>query len=381
MKYRDAGNKALQMADKFPVIVVTGPRQSGKTTLCKKLFTGYRYVSLENPDILRFAETDPRGFLTVHRERVILDEAQRCPVLFSYMQQIVDESGINGQYIITGSQNFLLLESITQSLAGRVFIMELLPFSQTEQPAGDWCEAVIKGGYPRIYDKNIDPGDFFPGYIKTYIERDVRTISNVHDLSLFRKFIDMLAHNIGQLLNFSHLSKDLGVDVKTLQRWFSILETSYIVFALKPWHRNFAKRLVKMPKVYFYDSGIPAYLLGIENRDDLILSPFKGGLFENFAITECMKAQKNKGKSPSFFFWRDSNGNEIDLVIAHGNKVKLVEIKASETVKPEYLKSLHYLDNLQSEIKFSHILFNTMNETQRRSNEMILSWKDAELTV
>jgi predicted AAA+ superfamily ATPase len=381
MKYRDAGNKALQMADKFPVIVVTGPRQSGKTTLCKKLFTGYRYVSLENPDILRFAETDPRGFLTVHRERVILDEAQRCPVLFSYMQQIVDESGINGQYIITGSQNFLLLESITQSLAGRVFIMELLPFSQTEQPAGDWCEAVIKGGYPRIYDKNIDPGDFFPGYIKTYIERDVRTISNVHDLSLFRKFIDMLAHNIGQLLNFSHLSKDLGVDVKTLQRWFSILETSYIVFALKPWHRNFAKRLVKMPKVYFYDSGIPAYLLGIENRDDLILSPFKGGLFENFAITECMKAQKNKGKSPSFFFWRDSNGNEIDLVIAHGNKVKLVEIKASETVKPEYLKSLHYLDNLQTEIKFSHILFNTMNETQRRSNEMILSWKDAELTV
>ncbi len=381
MKYRDAGNKALQMADKFPVIVVTGPRQAGKTTLCKQLFTGYRYVSLENPDILRFAEADPRGFLTVYREHVIIDEAQRCPTLFSYMQQIVDESGINGQFIITGSQNFLLLESITQSLAGRVFIMELLPFSQSEQPSGNWCEAVIKGGYPRIYDKKIDPGDFFSGYMKTYIERDVRTISNVHDLSLFRKFIDMLAHNIGQLLNFSHLSKDLGVDVKTLQRWFSILETSYIVFALKPWHRNFAKRMVKMPKVYFYDSGIPAYLLGIETHDDLILSPFKGGLFENFAITECMKAQKNKGKSPLFFFWRDSNGNEIDLVIAHGNKVKLVEIKASETVKQEYLKSLHYLDNLQSEIKFSHYLFNTMNETQRRSNEIILSWKDAELTV
>lgn len=369
------------MADKFPVIVVTGPRQAGKTTLCKQLFTGYRYVSLENPDILRFAEADPRGFLTVYREHVIIDEAQRCPTLFSYMQQIVDESGINGQFIITGSQNFLLLESITQSLAGRVFIMELLPFSQSEQPSGNWCEAVIKGGYPRIYDKKIDPGDFFSGYMKTYIERDVRTISNVHDLSLFRKFIDMLAHNIGQLLNFSHLSKDLGVDVKTLQRWFSILETSYIVFALKPWHRNFAKRMVKMPKVYFYDSGIPAYLLGIETHDDLILSPFKGGLFENFAITECMKAQKNKGKSPLFFFWRDSNGNEIDLVIAHGNKVKLVEIKASETVKQEYLKSLHYLDNLQSEIKFSHYLFNTMNETQRRSNEIILSWKDAELTV
>jgi predicted AAA+ superfamily ATPase len=373
---RIAVHKIHQMMEKFPVICLVGPRQSGKTTLCKNLFSEYRYVSLENPDNFYFAETDPKGFLSEYDKYVIIDEAQNCPTLFSYIQQIVDESSITGQYILTGSQNFLLLEKITQSLAGRVYIMELLPFSQQEINQVDWKEALVKGGYPRIFDKNIDTIDYFPNYIQTYIERDIRSIVRVQDLSLFKKFVFMLAHHVGQLVNFNHFSKELGVDIKTIQRWFSILETSYIIFTLKPWHKNFEKRLVKSPKLYFYDTGLVSYLLGIENAEELILSNYKGSLFENYAVTEILKAYKNNGISGQFHFWRDSNGNEIDLIIERGNKLKIIEIKASETVKSDFLKSLHYLDQFLSDYNVQHFLFNTGNETQTRSNEIILSWKE-----
>lgn len=379
MVERLAKQKALEMAQKYPVLVFTGPRQSGKTTFCKMVFPAYRYVSLENPDMLHFAQSDPKGFLKVYDKYVIIDEAQNAPQIFSYIQQLVDDASITGQYILSGSQNFLLLEKITQSLAGRVYMMELLPLSHQEIASVKQqtvYEEMVVGSYPRVYDKEINPQDFYGSYIQTYIERDVRTILNVQDLTLFRKFITLLAHHVGQLFNAHSISKSLGVDVKTVQRWVSILEASYIAFTLAPWHKNFSKRIVKTPKLYFYDVGLVAYLLGIEKSEDLILSNYKGALFENYGLLEILKSQKNLGINHNYYFWRDSHGHEIDLIIEKGQLVKCVEFKASETVKSEFIKALHYLDDLDNNHTFNHYLFNTQDSTQERSNEIIVSWKD-----
>lgn len=381
MIQREAKDKMVEMAQKFPILVCTGPRQSGKTTLSKMAFSKYKYVSLENPDNEAFAQNDPKGFLEYYDRYVIIDEAQNAPQLFSYLQQVVDESGISGQYVLSGSQNYLMLERITQSLAGRVYLMDLLPLSQSEiapVKKQDVFESILYGGYPRIYDKKIAPQDFFPSYIQTYIERDVRTIVNVQDLSLFRKFIDLCAAHAGQIFNANHLSKSLGLGLKTVQRWLSILETSYIAFTLKPWHKNFSKRTIKSPKLYFYDTGLLAYLLGIENKDEIITSSFKGALFENYAIVEIMKSLGNRGISRNYYFWRDSNGHEIDLIIERGQKVQCIEMKASQTVKSEFLKALHYLDGQEKGLRLQHYLMNTLNESQKRTNETILSWKDAD---
>jgi predicted AAA+ superfamily ATPase len=366
----------LEMAKKFPVLVFTGPRQSGKTTLAKLVFPEYRYVSLENPDNLEFALIDPRGFLAIYDKYVIIDEAQNAPQLFSYIQQLVDDSGLTGQYVLSGSQNFLLLEKITQSLAGRVYLMELLPLAQDEIQSvkqQDVFTSIFNGSYPRVYDKQIQPRDFYPAYIRTYVERDVKTIINVQDLTLFRKFLSLLAHHVGQLFNASSISKQLGVDSKTVQRWMSLLESSYIAFTLVPWHANFSKRIVKTPKLYFYDTGLVAYLLGIKKPEDLLLSAYKGALFENYCILELMKSHKNKGVAQDFYFWRDSNGNEIDLLLVGGVAVSCLEMKASQTVKNEYLKALHYLDDTQG-YSYNHYLVNTSELNQKRSNEEIVSW-------
>lgn len=381
MIQRNAKNKMLEMSEKFPVLVFTGPRQSGKTTLGQLIFPDYRYVSLENPDNLEFAQNDPKGFLKIYDKHIIIDEAQNAPQLFSYIQQIVDESGIAGQYILSGSQNYLMLEKITQSLAGRVYLMELLPFCFSEintVKQQDVHDSVIHGGYPRIYDKKITPSDFFPSYIQTYIERDVRTMVNVQDLSLFRKFVDLCAIHAGQIFNANSISKSIGVDLKTIQRWLSILETSYIAFTLKPWHKNFSKRIVKSPKLYFYDTGLLSFLLGIENKEELLTSTYKGALFENYALLEIIKNHKNKGINRNYYFWRDSNGNEIDLIIERGLKIQCVEMKASSTVKSEFLKALHYIDQLDSSLQINHYLMNIQDESQTRTNEIIVSWKDAE---
>jgi len=366
----------MEMAQKFPVLVFTGPRQSGKTTLAKLVFPEYRYVSLENPDNLAFALSDPRGFLAIYDKYVIIDEAQSAPQLFSYIQQLVDDSGLTGQYVLSGSQNFLLLEKITQSLAGRVYLMELLPLAQDEIQGVEQqnvFEAVFKGSYPRVYDKQIQPRDFYPAYVRTYVERDVKTIINVQDLALFRKFLSLLAHHVGQLFNASSISKQLGVDSKTVQRWMSLLESSYIAFTLHPWHANFSKRIVKTPKIYFYDTGLVAYLLGIKKSEDLVLSTYKGALFENYCILELLKSHKNKGVTQDFYFWRDSNGNEIDLLLVDGLEVACLEMKASQTVKPEYLKALHYLDETTG-YNYNHYLINTLDSNQKRTNETIVSW-------
>jgi len=378
MIQRNARFKMLEMAKKFPVLVFTGPRQSGKTTLSRLVFPDYRYVSLENPDYLEFATNDPRGFLKEYDKYVIIDEAQNAPQLFSYIQQVVDDSGLTGQYVLSGSQNFLLLEKITQSLAGRVYLMELLPLSHDEISTVQQQEVfdeIVKGSYPRVYDKDIQPRDFYPGYVRTYVERDVKTIINVQDLALFRKFLSLLAHHVGQLFNASRISKELGVDSKTVQRWMSILESSYIAFTLSPWHANLSKRIVKTPKLYFYDTGLVAYLLGIKKGGDVQTSTYKGALFENYSILEIMKSHKNKGIYQEFYFWRDSNGNEIDLLIVEGNRILCCEMKASQTVKSDYLKSLHYLDD-RGDYTYQHCLINTSGVSQNRTNERIVSWTD-----
>lgn len=368
------------MAKKFPIIVLTGPRQSGKTTLAKAIFKEYKYVNLENLDERQFALNDPKGFLKLYDKHIIIDEAQKVPELFSYLQQKVDDDNIEGQYILSGSQNFLLSQKIAQTLAGRVYIMELLPLNQYElkrEKIKDFAQAIITGSYPRIYDKGIQASDFYPSYIKTYIEKDVRDILNVQNLAVFQKFISMLAHYVGQLFNANSLSKELGIDVKTAQSWLSILETSYIAFTLPVWHKNFKKRLIKTPKLYFYDTGLLAYLLGVSDSENYMTSKYKGALFENFGIVEILKNYKNRGESINYYYWRDSNGNEIDLVLESGQNIKLIEMKASETVKSNYLKSLHYLDNLDQDLEFSHFLFNSNAISQKRTHETIVAWDDA----
>lgn len=378
---RIAENNIREMADKFPVIVLTGPRQSGITTLAKLCFPNYRYVSLENPQQLEFALSDPTGFLALYDGYVIIDEAQNAPELFSYMQQVVDESNLTGQYILTGSQNFLLLEKIRQSLAGRVYITELLPLCHSEisqVKATTIEEELFQGSYPRLYDKDIAPKDFYPSYIKTYVERDVRTIVHIQELSLFRRFLSLLAHQSGQLFNASELAKKLLIDSKTVQRWLSILETSYIAFTLEPWYSNLSKRVVKTPKLYFFDTGLLCSLLGIKSAEELITSPYKGAIFENYILLEFMKVHKGTGKQVNYYFWRDSNRNEIDLLISEGQQLTCVEMKASLTVRPEHIRSLHYLDNLVEGVQLQHFLVNFYNETQKRSKETILSWRDVQ---
>jgi predicted AAA+ superfamily ATPase len=378
---RKAENKLKLMAEKFPVLVLTGPRQSGKTTLAKMVFSNYQYVSLENPQNLEFALNDPNGFLQLYNRFIIFDEVQNAPELFSYLQQIVDDSNIPGQFVLSGSQNFLLLEKITQTLAGRVYLMELLPLCHSEinQLKNTKLEdELFNGSYPRIYNMGIEPKDFYPNYTKTYVERDVRTILRVQDLKTFKKMMTLLAHHAGQLFNASELSKKLKIDSKTIQNWLSILETSYIAFTLEPWHNNLSKRVIKMPKLYFYDTGLLCYLLGIKSAEEIQLSSYKGAIFENYTLLEIMKSQKAKGNYYNYYFWRDSNQNEIDLIIEESTKVHCFEIKASLTVKNEHLKALHYLDKLVQNLELKHYLVNFFEQNQQRSDTLILSWKELE---
>jgi hypothetical protein len=376
---RKAFVKLKSMAEKFPVLVLTGPRQSGKTTLAKMTFPTYRYVSLENPQNLQFALSDPTGFLAIYDQHCIIDEVQNAPQLFSYIQEIVDDSKLTGHYILSGSQNFLLLEKITQTLAGRVYIMELLPLCHSEIVQVRTTtieEELFNGSYPRLYDMDITPRDFYPGYIKTYVERDVRSIINVQDLKSFRKFLSLLAHYAGQLFNASQLAKKLSIESKTVQRWLSLLETSYIAFTLQPWHNNLSKRVIKTPKLYFFDTGLLCNLLGIKSAEELMVSTYKGAIFENYILLELMKEQKASGKHVESYFWRDSNQNEIDLLVLDGRQMHCIEMKASLTVRSEHIRALHYLDNLVDGYDLSHYLVNFYDETQQRSNETILSWKD-----
>jgi predicted AAA+ superfamily ATPase len=371
-----------KMAGKMPVISITGPRQSGKTTVAKMCFPHYNYVNLENPDELQNAKSDPRLFLSRFNHGLIVDEIQLFPELFSYIQTISDERGNTGEFIITGSQNFLLSAKIAQSLAGRVFITHLLPFSFSElkeakYPMDNYFEYLFKGFYPRIYDKEIEPDFFYPSYIQTYVERDLRQIVNVSNLFLFQKFMRLAAGRVGQLLNYNNIATELGVDLKTIKSWFSILETSFIVFFLQPHHLNFSKRLLKTPKLYFYDTGLVCSLLGIKNKEDLDFHWAKGALFENMIIADLQKNYFNKTIIPPLYFWRDNTGNEVDCLIDESNYIKSVEIKSSTTVSSDFFKGLNYYSKLNESAK--PFLAYGGNENFIRKEAQIVNWNSSEL--
>jgi uncharacterized protein len=333
-----------KLSTQYPVVTVTGPRQSGKTTLSRMVFPDYKYVNLEAPDTRQFAADDPRGFLAACGDGAIIDEIQRVPQLSSYIQPLVDERRRTGQFILTGSQQFEVMEGISQSLAGRTAMLKLLPFSQ-EEITGHFGpmsidRMILTGFYPRIYDAHIEPFRAMADYYETYVERDVRRLVNVKELSLFSKFVRLCAGRIGQIVNLQGLANEVGVSHTTLKGWLTILEASYIVYLLKPYFKNVSKRLVKSPKLYFYDVGLASYLLGLETELQVSRDPLRGNLFENLVVMEALKFRFNRGKPDNQSFYRDSTGNEVDLVMEFGSGVFPVEIKAGATVNADYFKGL-----------------------------------------
>ncbi len=353
-------------AAKYPVVAVTGPRQSGKTTLCRELFPDYTYVNLERLETRDFAKSDPNGFLARYsEERVILDEVQRVPELFSYIMPLVDERRKMGEFILTGSQNFHLMESISQSLAGRCATFKLLPFSTRELlgvenldcfrpgeaatppvPPSDCYGQLFKGGYPPLYDRDLEPTDWLGNYTRTYLDRDVRTLVNVGDLDTFERFLRLCAGRTGQLLDMTSLANDTGVSVPTVKRWLSLLTSSYVLFLLQPHHRNFNKRLIRSPKLYFYDTGLVCYLLGIRSTAELEFHSLRGNIFETHVVSGFFKAGMNAGVEPRLYFWRDSSGNEVDLLIEDGERLYPIEIKSAKTVSGSMFSGLSYWSEL-----------------------------------
>lgn len=349
---RKLKDKLKAMAAVFPVISLTGPRQSGKTTLSRATFPEYSYLNLENMNEYSMIKNDPLRVLRSYGAKgVIIDEAQKMPELFSAIQVIVDETGDMGQFILTGSQNFLLLEKVSQSLAGRVGIVHLLPFGLSELtgadlPVDDLDEMMHKGTYPVIYDRNMAPGDFYPSYIQTYIERDVRSMKNIGDLNMFQRFVKLCAGRTGQLLNLSGLGNELGLNYKTVGSWISILEASFIVFLLRPHEKSFNKRLVKQPKLYFYDTGLLCSLLDITTKDQLGTHYMRGHIFESFVLSEYVKSRFHGGLRSDAFFFRNNAGNEVDLILEHGADLAAVEIKSSSTLSDDFFKGLDYYRKL-----------------------------------
>jgi predicted AAA+ superfamily ATPase len=334
----------LEAAGEYPVVTVFGPRQSGKTTLAQMTFPNKLYFSLEDPDLRMAAETDPRGFLANLPDGGVLDEIQRLPQLLSYIQGIVDRVKKSGIFILTGSHQPELHQSVSQSLAGRTAVMTLLPFSLTElrNYRKDWepFELIVNGAYPRLHEEGLKPARFFNGYLQTYIERDVRALINLKDLRPFQQFLTLLAGRIGQIINYTSLSNDVGVSATTIKNWISVLKASFVVFELPPFFENIRKRVVKSPKIYFSDVGLASYLLGIETSDQMFRDPLRGGFYENLVILEILKTRLNCGKRPDLFFYRDTHGNEVDLVIKQGRKLIPLEIKSAATFTPDFLKGI-----------------------------------------
>jgi predicted AAA+ superfamily ATPase len=365
---------------KYPILVLTGPRQSGKTTFLKNEFTNYTYINLENLDNRTYALNDPNGFLAEHGNFVIFDEAQRAPELFSYLQTKVDNDKIMGQYILSGSQNFHLMRNISQSLAGRVALFKLLPFDNLEMEHADWLNDdyavnLQRGFYPAIYDRDIPSKVFYSNYVQTYVERDLTELIQVKNLKLFRNFITLCAARVGQLLNLNSLANECGISQPTAKAWISVLETSYILYQLQPFHSNINKRMTKNSKLYFYDTGLVCFLLKINDSASVKTSAYKGSLFENFIINEYIKQQYHQHLLLDFWFWRDAVGHEVDFIWQDTEKLNLVEIKASETIIPEMFKGLSYMKKFMPDLIESKTIVHTGLFNQNRTAGEVLSWK------
>lgn len=381
---RDSENTIHSLLKGFPIVTITGPRQSGKTTLAKKIFSDKPYASLEDPDVRLAALEDPRAFLERFPNGAVLDEVQRCPDLLSYLQTMVDADTRTGLFILTGSQQFGLLSGITQSLAGRTAFVELLPFSISELKRADKLpktldDILIKGGYPPLYDRHIPGRSWFGAYVTAYIERDVRQVLKVQDLESFQRFVRLCAGRTGQLLNLTSLAVDCGITHNTAKAWISVLEASYILFQLRPHHANFNKRLIKAPKLYFYDAGLVSWLLGIRTSQQLEIHPLRGNIFETFIVAELMKIRLNRGERPNLYFWRDSNGNEVDVVIEHGQKLMPVEIKSGKTVARDFFSGLEKWTAMAGDLTFSPTLIYGGTDTFRQKGICVTGWSDMKL--
>jgi uncharacterized protein len=377
---RAISEKIRQWAKQYPIVTITGPRQSGKTTLCRLLFGDKNYVSLEDVDERGLAARDPRGFLKRFPNGAVIDEVQRAPDLFSYIQTIVDQHNQEGFFILTGSSQFELLESISQSLSGRTALARLLPFSVSEaygsgRALPDLDRFLYTGFYPRIFDKNLDPTEAMSFYVNTYVERDVRKLINVQDISKFEVFIKLCAGRTGQLLNLSSLGNDCGIDQTTVKRWLSVLEAGDIIKLLRPYYKNFNKRLIKSPKLYFLDTGLIAYLLGIHTASQMASHPLRGALFESFVVSELLKARFNAGKADNLYFFRDSVGNEVDLILDRGAQVDQIEIKSGQTVSRDFFKGLNYFLKINPDIETSLVVYGG-DRSHTENGIAVTSWRD-----
>lgn len=378
-----------QAAREFGVVSVTGPRQSGKTTLVRSLFSNYEYINLENISDRNILQADPKGFLDQISTGLIIDEVQRYPEILSYIQVHIDEHFCPGKFILTGSQNLLVSEKIGQSLAGRVAVLTLFPLTIEElQTAGyregNYQNAILKGFYPGLFDKKQTVRLFYTSYLQTYVERDVRSIKNIGDLSRFERFLQLLAGRIGQIINYHDLGNDVGVSYKTIESWLSVLEASYVVMRLQPYYRNFGKRLVKSPKVYFTDVGLAAHLLGIDSPEEMRSHFAMGLLFENMVVMDLYKQIQNRLSSSQLYFFRDNNRNEVDVVLDAGSTLTPIEVKAGATFNSDYLDGVTYFQNLHTENGPKHgpgyIVYTGDRETTIQDNHLI-NWKNLKEVV
>ena len=382
---RNIESVLIQRAGAFPVVTVTGPRQAGKTTLCRAVFPHKPYVSLEAPDVRHFAADDPRGFLSQYRDGAILDEIQRAPDLLSYLQTDVDQRPDPGRFILTGSTNLGLLHSVSQSLAGRTAVLTLLPLTLDEVrrfnfATGDLDDSLVRGSSPAVFDRRLDPHDWYASYVATYVERDARSLLNIGNLGDFQRFVGLCAGRTGQLINLSALGADTGVRHATAGAWLSVLEASYLTWRLQPLHTNVTSRLVKTPKLHFFDTGLVCYLLGIRSAEHLRHHPLRGSIFETWVASEIVKARLNAGQPPAMSFFRDRRGREVDVVIDEGNSFQAVEAKSGATIAADTFDGLQAFDEIAMsswpDRTVSRRLVYGGDQAQRRSYAAVVPWTE-----